>query len=256
MIGKEKEDKGRDERILVLFDVDGTLTESRKNISSAMLNILEQLRKKVCIGVVGGSDFVKQREQLGNNVLDIVDYSFSENGLVAYHNKELLHSKSIKDYLGEDKISKLINFLLHYIADLDIPIKRGTFVEFRTGLINVSPIGRNCSQQERDQFEIYDKEHKIREKMVLVLQKKFSDYNLKFAIGGQISFDVYPVGWDKTYCLQHLKGNFKEIHFFGDKTFEGGNDYEIYSHPDIIGHSVKNTGETIQIIKELWLTEL
>jgi phosphomannomutase len=41
---------------------------------------------------------------------------------------------------------KLINFCLHYMADLDIPIKRGTFVEFRNGMLNVSPIGRNCSQ--------------------------------------------------------------------------------------------------------------
>lgn len=31
--------------------------------------------------------------------------------------------------------------------------------------------------------------------------------------------DVYPVGWDKTYCLGHLeKEGFKKIHFFGDKT--------------------------------------
>ena len=37
--------------------------------------------------------------------------------------------------------------------------------------------------------------------------------------GGQISFDVFPNGWDKTYCLRHLKGEaFDEIHFFGDKT--------------------------------------
>lgn len=34
---------------------------------------------------------------------------------------------------------------------------RGTFVEFRSGLINISPIGRNCSKEERDDFEKYDK---------------------------------------------------------------------------------------------------
>lgn len=34
---------------------------------------------------------------------------------------------------------------------------RGTFVEFRMGMLNVSPIGRNCSQEERDEFERYDK---------------------------------------------------------------------------------------------------
>ena len=31
------------------------------------------------------------------------------------------------------------------------------FIEYRNGMINVSPIGRNCSQEERDAFEIYDK---------------------------------------------------------------------------------------------------
>lgn len=35
-------------------------------------------------------------------------------------------------------------------------MKRGTFVEFRKGMLNVSPIGRNCSQQEREEFEKYD----------------------------------------------------------------------------------------------------
>jgi phosphomannomutase len=33
---------------------------------------------------------------------------------------------------------------------------RGTFIEFRNGLINVSPVGRNCTKQERDLFFAYD----------------------------------------------------------------------------------------------------
>lgn len=41
-------------------------------------------------------------------------------------------------------------FLYNYIF-------RGTFIEFRSGMLNVSPIGRNCSQEERDEFERYDK---------------------------------------------------------------------------------------------------
>lgn len=50
-----------------------------------------------------------------------------------------------------------MNFALKYIADLDIPIKRGTFVEYRTGMLNISPIGRNCSREERNEFEQYCK---------------------------------------------------------------------------------------------------
>ncbi len=37
--------------------------------------------------------------------------------------------------------------------------------------------------------------------------------------GGQISFDVFPDGWDKRYCLGIVeKDNYSTIHFFGDKT--------------------------------------
>ena len=87
---------------------------------------------------------------------------FAENGLVAYKGGNLEATASLKTFLGEDKLKELINFLLHYIADLDIPIKRGTFIEFRNGMMNVSPIGRNCSQSERDEFERYDKETNVR----------------------------------------------------------------------------------------------
>ena len=67
------------------------------------------------------------------------DYVFSENGLMAFKEGRLLAQQSLKDFLGEEKLKKLINWILHYIADLDIPIKRGTFIEFRAGMLNVSP---------------------------------------------------------------------------------------------------------------------
>jgi len=97
-------------------------------------------------------------------------------------------------HLGEEKYQELVNFCLHYIADLKIPIKRystlptvliirGTFVEFRNGMINVSPVGRNASSDERNAYEKYDKEHKIREKFIAELQKKFPDIGLTYSIG-------------------------------------------------------------------------
>lgn len=58
-----------------------------------------------------------------------------------------------------------------------------------------------------------------RPKFVELLKEKFADLNLTYSIGGQISFDVFPKGWDKTYCLQFVEKDYDEIHFFGDKTF-------------------------------------
>ncbi|GAT21729.1 phosphomannomutase [Aspergillus luchuensis] len=256
---------------ICLFDVDKTLTPARANVTPEMLTLLSQLRHKCAIGFaqravshcqVGGSNLPKQQEQLGRNTTDVTtlfDFCFAENGLTAFRLGKPLQSNSFIQWLGEEKYQKLVNFLLKYIANVEIPKKRGTFVEFRNGMINVSPIGRNASTEERKEFEAYDKIHNIRRDLVDALKKEFPDYGLSYSIGGEISFDVFPTGWDKTYCLQHVEAekditgiDYKTIHFFGDKTFPGGNDYEIYSDPRTIGHSVEDPDDTMRQLRELF----
>lgn len=54
-------------------------------------------------------------------------------------------------------------------------------------MINVSPIGRNCTYDERLEYEKYDIEHGVRAKMVEALQKEFADYNLTYSIGNALA---------------------------------------------------------------------
>ncbi|OMH82103.1 Phosphomannomutase [Zancudomyces culisetae] len=240
-------------KVLCLFDVDGTLTPARGKIGQEMKDKLAKLRKECVVGFLGGSNFVKQIEQLGAECVNEYDFCFTENGLVSYRLGVELPQASFIGFLGEDRYKKLVNFILRYIADLDIPIKRGTFVEFRNGMINVSPIGRNCSQAERKEYEKFDLEHKIRDTFVQRLREEFPDYGLQYSIGGEISFDVFPIGWDKTYSLNHLVNEgFESIHFFGDKTFKGGNDYEMFTHEGVIGHTVTDPLDTIKQLFELF----
>lgn len=65
------------------------------------------------------------------------DYGFAENGLTAYKQGKPLESQSFIKFLGEEKYKTLVNFILHYIADMDIPIKRYAFY---SGLA----IGQSC----------------------------------------------------------------------------------------------------------------
>mmetsp|Transcript_7825 Transcript_7825/g.8787 ORF Transcript_7825/g.8787 Transcript_7825/m.8787 type:complete len:249 (+) Transcript_7825:44-790(+) len=244
----------RTKDLIVLFDVDGTLTVPRNTIKQDMHDTLLALQKKHYVGIVGGSDLKKIEEQVGKDIIEKMDFTFSENGLYSLKEGKVFAVRSIKDELGEEKLKKFINFCLKYIADLDIPIKRGTFIEYRAGMLNVSPIGRNCSQEERNEYEKFDLENKIREKFVEALRKEFSDWNIQFSIGGQISFDVFPVGWDKTYCLRYLE-DFKDVYFFGDKTFKGGNDYEIFSHERTKGYTVTSPADTIKFLNEMFLNK-
>ncbi|ALC44345.1 CG10688 [Drosophila busckii] len=241
--------------ILFLFDVDGTLTFPRSTVQPEFEEFFyTKVKPRVTVGIVGGSDLEKMFEQLnGKRILQEFDFIFPENGLVQIEAGKEVGKQNIIQHLGEQTLQRFINYVLRYLSELELPIKRGTFIEFRNGMMNICPIGRQCSREERNMFATYDAEHKIREKMITELKEVFADVDLTYSIGGQISFDVFPHGWDKTYCLRYVEAHykFKEIHFFGDKTDPGGNDYEIYTDPRVISHKVNTPNDTKRILREI-----
>jgi len=245
---------GTRSKILLLFDVDGTLTAPRLEITERMEKFFkDEVMPRATVGLVGGSDLKKIAEQMkGADVVSRFDFFFSENGLVAYKGGELLAEQSILQKFGEKNLQKMINFCLKYMAELELPAKRGTFVEFRTGLINVCPVGRSCSYDERLEFAKFDQENNVRLKFKEALEKEFGELGLQFAMGGQISIDCFPKGWDKTYCLQFVeKEGFDQIHFFGDKTSPGGNDHEIFEDDRTVGHTVTGPDDTMEQVKQV-----
>ena len=77
--------------VICLFDVDGTVTAARQQITKDMEEFMAKLRQKVTVGLVGGSDLVKIIEQLGgDHAIYNYDYIFSENGLVAHKDGQLI----------------------------------------------------------------------------------------------------------------------------------------------------------------------
>ena len=249
----------QDTYTICLFDVDGTLTAPRQRITEEMEVYLQKLKCKCRVGLVGGSDLNKINEQMsgtGEHVIDRYEFVFSENGLVAHKKGQQIHKENISLYFGEEKLQRFINFALKCMSELELPCKRGTFVEFRSGLINICPVGRSCSQAERDQFSAFDKEHHIRENLVKRFKTEFADLGLQFIIGGQISIDVFPDGWDKTYALRHLETEgIETYHFFGDKTSPGGNDHELCVDPRTIGHTVTSPEDTRKQLDQIFFKD-
>ena len=85
---------------------------------------------------------------------------------------------------------------------------------------------------------------------------------LDAVIGGQISIDIYPKGYDKSQVLEHIEkrhpeGNDKsqilkhieadEYIFIGDRTETGGNDYPLAK----LMEATENWKHTIQILEKL-----
>jgi phosphomannomutase len=237
---------------LLLFDVDNTLTIARGKITPEMKQMITSVRQAgYHIGCVSGSDLTKLKEQLEESIHEF-DWLFTENGLVTYfcHQTTPFSSTSIVQLLGEEVYQQIVNESLAILSQIQLPVKRGTFLELRTGLLNLCPIGRSCSQKEREEFEQYDKQHLLRKSIREKLLSKFGD-KIDCSIGGNISLDIFAKGLNKTYCLQFIENKYTEIQFFGDNICEGGNDYEIGIDPRVKPNKVTCWNDTYQLLNNL-----
>lgn len=256
-------------KTLVLFDVDGTLAVPAQKAPDEILQMFQELSKHYAVGIVGAGDFEKQQIQLGGEGLrQRLDFVFSENGVHSFRGDRLLHCKSLGEHVGQDNWESFQTTLQSMLDECkdeatllfqkatDNPKAtlegRGTFLEIRQCTVNICVIGRTpaMTKQERGAFDTADKVAGLRPRFLKDMQTKFgtsTPYNLVFSIGGQIGIDCAPHGWDKTFCLQFVDPNeFDTVHFFGDKTQEGGGDHELFVHPRTIGHTVKDASDTIK----------
>ena len=88
-------------------------------MTQGTLSFLEELKGKgVTVGIVGGSDLAKQKEQLGGDVVSRYEFNFSQNGLVAYRKGELLEETSISSHLGEENIKRVVNWTMRYLSEV------------------------------------------------------------------------------------------------------------------------------------------
>ena len=262
---------------LILFDVDGTLAVPAQKASDEMVALLAKLRGAgYLVGIVGAGDFEKQQGQLGGaDLRERLDFCFSENGVHSFKGTQQLHCKSIVEQVGEarwrefeiglqeilDRVAPEAEKLLQEATGGDAVLAaRGTFLERRMCTCNVCVIGRTptMSKAERAAFEAADKKAGLRKRVLDELMERYgptTPYALNFSIGGQIGIDCAPCGWDKTFCLRFLPADeYPTIHFFGDKTAEGGGDYELYEHERTIGHTVKTPEHTMELIQKLFLS--
>jgi HAD superfamily hydrolase (TIGR01484 family) len=235
---------------LILFDVDGTITESGQKITTDMKNTIESLKDMYDIGIVGGGKFVTILLQL--NDLKVHHY-FSECGCV-YHDEhlELQYSKNIRTHELYPHVNTLIKTALHFLSQVDYTLS-GHFIDLRNGIVYISLIGLSATLDERKVFIDLDSRFHYRKQLLQLLHQKANELNISSKIciceGGHVGIGIYPIEYDKTQVLPILKHTYNEIHYFGDKYKQDGNDYSIIHHEDVIGHPVNNYNETLYILQ-------
>jgi|TARA_Y100000034_G_C6853475_1_gene387478 phosphomannomutase len=259
-------------RPIVLFDMDGTLTEPRKKISYEMVSVIDSLTKVADIGIVTGSgiDYVEQQcNPLWEDLIGIDTTKLKImpcNGTQVYTMKsgnqlQQEYSVSMRDKIGDVTYQELIREIIHIQSwamrhgDFlsKIPLT-GHFLSYRDSLLNWCPVGRDSKDIERQRFKQQDDIYKIRESLLNVLISHLNDRafplkDLNMALGGATSIDIYPRGWDKTYALNHVDK--EKCYFIGDKCTGNGNDKELYDAIKLEGlgaFEVKSPQETMFII--------
>ena len=204
-----------------LFDVDGTLTPSRKPMVEDFKNYFKfWVRTQQSSGnkvyLVTGSDKDKTIEQVGQELWKMVDGSYQNAGNQLFVNGDLVFESDWE--MPKDLESVALDLIgqsgWYGTADNNI--------EKRIGMVNISTIGRDCTDKQRADYCEWDKENLERETRADVINSNFDD--IEAVIGGEISIDIYPKGKDKSQILGCLEG--KNI-FFGDNCYLGGNDYTI-----------------------------
>lgn len=250
---------------LALFDMDGTLTKPRQKMGLGMEIALSKLQQHgIQIGIITGSDmnYVKQQcsSMFDLSVLSTPSVHFLPcNGTKYIHNSEMIYESNMRDYMGDNEWQSLIQSLLQeqlkIINSHNMPLT-GHFVDYRGSMINWCPIGRNANNSQRAEWVKLNKNNNIRFPIKNRIERILNEsYKSKLIIkyGGSTSFDIFPLGWDKTYPIEFTEhfDDFDEIFFVGDSYNPDGNDYELLNHPRTIGYKTDSPEKTMEIVNKI-----
>ena len=229
-----------------IFDVDGTLTESRKYMDISFMSEFIIFCCKFDTYLVTGSDRDKTVEQVGLDVYNRAKRVFNCSGADIYE-------KNFNVYKSDWTPSKeLISFLNDELDYSTFPTRTGNHIESRPGGINFSILGRGeDSMKHRKEYVKWDINTTERILMADRIKNEFPYLNIQ--IGGETGLDMSDS--DKSQILTDFNPE-DEIYFFGDMMLEGQNDYPLAKALKEMGgypHHVKNWEDTRTRLSEFML---
>jgi len=208
---------------IFIFDIDGTLTPSRLRMTEEFAKFFDKWSEKNKYYLVTGSDLDKTKEQLPIAYIDRAEAIFTCCGNQMWRDDESIYDNKFK---VPRKLNKLLGTIM---SNSQYPYRYGNHIEDRGSMVNFSIVGRDCTQEQREEYFEWDKQSLEREIIANAIKEKFPE--LDAVIGGQISIDIYPKGNDKSQVLNVIEQERlvspNEYIFIGDGIENGGNDYPL-----------------------------
>ena len=208
-------------KICYIFDVDGTLTIPRVRMDPSFANELVAWAKNRQLFIATGSDFDKTKQQVPKKVLSCFQNIFCCMGNETRDSKGSIIEKS--EFILPDDLDIELQEIL---KNSSYPNRTGNHIEFRTGMINFSIVGRNANAEERSHYNKWDNINGERLEIAEAINKNYPTLNA--SVGGSISIDIIEEGKDKGQVINYIENaGATKIVFVGDKCFPGGNDFGI-----------------------------
>jgi phosphomannomutase len=215
-----------------IFDVDGTLTPSRKKINSQFALWFLYFSQNNTVSLVTGSDNPKTLEQIGPEICMSVNKIYNCNGNDVWYRQENVYTNPWK------MTDELKEFLNAELKNSEYTIKTGKHLEERPGMVNFSVVGRNADKVQRKDYFYYDIEADERIHIAERINKHFP--NVSAVVGSETGIDIIAKGKDKRQVLQEIQKD--RVFFFGDRMDPDGNDFSL-------AYAVKEAGGVAKQVK-------
>jgi len=239
---------------LIVFDLDGTLAESKSALDAEMSTLLGALLGIVKVAVISGGNWPQFETQLLANLHQdehLTNLSILPTcGTKFYQYKSGWENLYSEDFTDQEK-AKIISSLKKAIELSGFKVERvwGEPIEDRGSQITYSALGQEAPLVEKKKW---DPDFAKRQKIKAVLDTLIPEFSVH--LGGATSIDVTKPGIDKAYGIRKLRDilgiSIQEMLFIGDALFPGGNDYPA-REAGVVCIQVRDSNETKRIIEAI-----
>ncbi|WP_313809302.1 HAD-IIB family hydrolase [Sphingobium sp.] len=217
-------------KILIAFDLDGTLAESKQPLGEAMGDALARLLDVAHVAVISGGDWPQFDKQVASRLPERADRSrlwlMPTTGTKLYTHRDGAWTPVYAELFDEaQKQAIFAAFDASLEASGFVPEQVwGERIEDRGSQITFSALGQQAPLHAK---EAWDPDFARRKVIQADLRERLP--GLSINMGGATSIDITREGVDKAYGLKKLRDAsgiaLDAMMFIGDAIFPGGNDY-------------------------------
>ena len=239
---------------LIVFDLDGTLAQSKASLDTEMSALLLELLSIVKVAVISGGDWPQFKKQLLSNFPQderLVNLSL----LPTCGTKFYQYTGNWKKIYSEDftlnEKEKIVSSLKKALDVAGFKVEKvwGEVIEDRGSQITFSALGQQAPLEEKEKW---DPDFTRRKKIKEILDTYIPEFTVR--LGGTTSIDITKPGIDKAYGIRKLQDllgiSLKEMIFIGDALFVGGNDYPV-EEAGVVSIPVRDPNETKRVIQTI-----